>query len=148
LLRRDLTLDQRIAETIMNMTMRGTAHVTCRIGLDLIPNPNVANLRLTMTGSALMDDGVATMRRIRVFSSSNTQISGSKDVFFSSQGLQLAPTRADCRTSIQVHDVEAPLRLVERIAWRRVGSMQSDVEHSASQRASSRAEQQLEAEAG
>jgi hypothetical protein len=148
LLRRELTLDQRITETIMNMTMRGTAHVTCQIGLDLIPNPNIANLRLTMTGRASMDDGVATMRRIQVFSSSNTQISGSKDVFFSTEGLRLVPTRADCRTSIQVHDIAAPLRLIERIAWRRVSSMQSDVENSASQRASRRAEQQLEAEAG
>jgi len=148
LLRRDLTLDQPIAETIMNMAMRGTAHVSCQIGLDLVPSPNIACLRLTMSGSALMNDAVASMRSIQVFSSSTTQITGSKDVLFDAAGLRLVPARAQCRTSIQVHDVEARLGLVERIAWRRVDRMQPSAESAASRQASRRAEQQLEAEAG
>jgi hypothetical protein len=148
LVRRDLAFDQPINETILNMTMRGTARIDGQIGLDLIPSANSARLRLAMTGRAVTDNGVATMRNIQIFSSSNTQISGYKDVYFDVQGLRLAPAHADCRTSIQVHDVEARLRLVERIAWRRAGRMQENAESAASQQAARRAEQQLEAQAG
>jgi hypothetical protein len=148
LLHREVKLNQFVAETMMNMTTRGTARIDCRIGLDLIPNPHMANVRLTMIGNALMDDAVGTMRSIRIYSSSRTEISGYKDVFLVPEGLRLAPTRADCRTSIQVHDIEARLRLVERMAWRRAAQMQPQVEQAASRRASRRAEEQLEAEAG
>jgi hypothetical protein len=148
LFHRDVKLNQVVTETILNMTTRGTAQIDCKIGLDLIPNPNSANLRITMTGHAVMNDVVGQMRNIRIYSTSHTSINGYKDVFFDPQGLRLAPTRADCLTSIQVHDIAARLRLVERIAWRRVGQMQSQAERAAGQRASRRAEQQLEAEAG
>src|ERR1043165_1278310 len=148
LVRRDLAIDLPINETILNMAMRGTAHVNCQIGLDFVPNPNDANLRLSLTGRASMTDGVGTMRSIQVFSSSNTQISGYKDIFFDVQGLRVAPARVNCRTSIQVQDVDARFRLIERIAWRRVGLMQGSAESAASERAAGRAEQQLEAEAG
>src|SRR5687767_14470081 len=58
LLHRDVKLTQTIAESMMNMTTRGTARVDCKIGLELVPNPYRANLRLTLTGQALMDDAV------------------------------------------------------------------------------------------
>ena len=148
LLHREVKLNQLIAETVMNMTTRGTARVDCTIGLELVPNPQRANVRLTMTGHALMDDAVATMRSIRIYSSSRTNISGYKDVFLVPEGLLLSPTRADCQTSIRIHDIDARLRLVERMAWRRASQSQSQVEQAASRRASRRAEEQLEAEAG
>jgi len=147
LLRREVKQNQAIVESILKMTTSGTAYAECNIGLDLIPNSEMANLRLTMHGSATMNDAVSTMRRIRIHSSSYTNIVGQKDIFFEPKGFRLAPTQANCNTSIEVHDIEAS-RFVERMAWRRVNQMQPEAEAAAADRAARRAEQQLEEEAG
>jgi hypothetical protein len=147
LLRREVKQNQSIVESILKMTTSGTAYAECNIGLDLIPNSQMANLRLTMHGRATMDDAVSTMRRIRIHSSSYTSIAGQKDIFFEPKGFRLSPTQVNCNTSIEVHDIEAG-RLVERMAWRRVNQMQPEAERAAAERAARRAEQQLEEEAG
>jgi len=147
LLRREVKQNQQIVESILKMTTYGTASAECNIGLDLLPNSEMANVRLTMHGSATMGDAVSEMRNIRIHSSSYTNIQGYKDIFFEPKGLRLLPTVANCNTNIEVHDIEAR-PVVERLAWRRVNQKQSEAEQAAAERAARRAEEQLETEAG
>jgi hypothetical protein len=144
-LNRDITFNETVAEPILNMTTRGRARVDCQIGFELLPNPRAASLRVLMTGRAIMDDAVSARRSVRVFSSSQTRISGYQDVVLDAEGLHLAPARVSGSTSIQVHGLDAP-RFVERPAWRRVGRMQPQAEQAAASRGARRAEQHLESE--
>src|SRR5687768_10885238 len=43
-LQREVKLSQTVTEQILNMNTQGTAHSTCQIGLDLVPNSQMANL--------------------------------------------------------------------------------------------------------
>jgi len=148
LIERRVTIKKTVAEPVLNMTTRGTLQVDCQIGLELVPNPRAANLRVTMAGGAVMNDAVSMMRSVRVSSSSGTRLSGHQDILFEPQGLRLLPASASGNTSIQVRDIEARRRLVERIAWRRAARMQPETEQAASGRAARRAEEQLETEVG
>ncbi len=148
MLNRDVTLKETVAEPILNMTTRGTARVDCQIGLDLVPNAQTANLRLSMNGTVIMDDAVSTSGSVQIHSSSRTRIRVDKDILLDAQGLHLQPTRSNGRTTIQVRNVDSPGRFVERVAWRRVGRAQSEAEQACGQRAASRAEKQLDFEIG
>jgi hypothetical protein len=148
LLHREIKLSQQVVDTILNMTTRGNAQIDCQIGIELVPNPQVAQVRLTASGQAIMNDTIGTMRSIQVSSSSRTQINGAKEVFFNPQGLRLLPARSDCRTSLQINDIDANRRIVERLAWRRADRMQPQAEQEVSRRIARRAEQQIDAQAG
>jgi hypothetical protein len=144
-LSRNVTFNETVTEPILNMTTRGRARVDCQIGFELLPNPRAANLRVLMIGRVMMDDAVSTRRSVRVFSTSQTRISGYQDVLLDAEGLHLGAARASGSTSIQVYDLDAR-RFVERPAWRRVGRLQPRAEQAASSHGARRAEQHLESE--
>lgn len=148
LFHRDVAFHESVREFVLNMMTRGTARALCHVGLDLVPNSGAANLRITMTGTVNMDDAVSTTGPVRIYSSSRTAVKGFKDVFFDVKGFRLAPSKAFCRTSIDIHDIDARRRLIERIAWRRAGRTQGQAEQAAARRTAKRAEAQIEAEAG
>jgi hypothetical protein len=148
MLNRDVTLKETVSEPILNMTTLGTARIDCKVGLDLLPNPQAANLRLSMNGTVIMDDAVSTAGSVRIHSTSQTQIRVDKDVLLDAQGLHLLPARSSARASIRVHNIDSRGRFVEGVAWRRVGRTQSEAEEACGQRTARRAEQQLELEVG
>ncbi len=146
LLHRAVTRKENVIDSILNMSTRGTADVDCQLAIELIPNSAAGHIRFLMSGHATMNDTIGTARSVRVYSSSRTQITGHKDVILDVQGLRLLPARAACRTSIQINRIDARNGFVERLAWRRVGQVQSQAEQIAALRASRRAERQMEAE--
>lgn len=148
LLHRDVSYRETVHESALGMSTRGTAQADCHISFDLRPNGDFAQMRLTMTGKAAMDDTVSSRRRIRVYSSSETSIAAHKDVFFNLDGLRLAHSVARCRSAIAIHGIAAPGPLIERIAWRQALAMQPDAERATERSASRRTEERLEAEAG
>jgi hypothetical protein len=147
LMKREIKRIEPISEQILNVTTRGTADVFCRVGVQLVPNGQLGHIRVTMIGEANVPDGVGTTRNVRVYSSSRTSIRAAKSIGLAAEGIGIAPTRADCQTHIVTNGVSAPLRIIERIAWKKAAQMQPQAEAIVAQRAGQRASEQLDGEA-
>ncbi|MEX0641883.1 MAG: hypothetical protein WD468_04240 [Pirellulales bacterium] len=147
LMQRDVQRAEPVSENILGVTTQGTADTDCHIGLQLIPNISRGHLRLTMTGRATINEGVGSIRKVRVYTSSQTWITAQKNLGLAAEGIGIAPTIADCQTSIYTKDISAPLRFIENIAWKKANRMRPQAEQIAAERAGRRAAEQLDAEA-
>jgi hypothetical protein len=143
ILQREVKRRENVAESILSLSTRGTADVQCQVTLETVPNEKAATVRFRMTGQANMPNTVGTTRGIKVYSSSNTQMDGFKDIVFDGAGFLLHPAQVHCRPSVKVSRIDASRPLVERIAWRRVDRSQPQAEQIAGEKAALRAEQQL-----
>jgi hypothetical protein len=82
-----------------------------------------------------------------VYSSAQTSLAANKQVHINDQGLRLLPASAWCATSVQVQDVTAGSRIVERLAARRVNRLLPQAEQAASRRAEWEASSKLDEQA-
>ena len=84
--------------------------------------------RVEFPGTTFAPNTVSTRGSIVAYGSFLTNVEAWKRVIIDETGLSFRPATANCTTSIQVKDINANRRIVERIAWRRSGRMQPDME--------------------
>src|SRR5262245_33418348 len=147
LLQRDIEQRSYISEVVLGNYTWGLAIMQGHVSVAVVPNSASGTLEVRLQGQALCPANVAERRRVSVQSSAATSISANKRVSISDLGLQLAPAGAACWTSVQIRDVEAPRRLLERIAWRRANRVVPEAEAAASRRAENEAAVQLDGQA-
>lgn len=147
LLQRDVEQRSYISEVVLGNYTWGLAIMQGHVSVAVVPSSASGTLEVRLQGRALCPANVAERRRVSVQSSATTSISANKRVSITDLGLQLAPAGAACWTSVQIRDVEAPRRLVERIAWRRANRVVPEAEAAASRRAESEAAGQLDGQA-
>jgi len=147
LLERSVAEQRFMTDVILGSYTRGTAFSQAHVSFGFFPSQEHATLELRMQGSTTCPANVAERGRIAIYSSSNTAIRANKRVFLNAEGLQLAPAVASSVTNVQINDVDAGRRLVERLAWRRVGRMTPQIEEAASQRVQAEASSKLDQQA-
>jgi hypothetical protein len=148
LLRQTVAEQRAIAEEVLGSFTRGIAYTWGNVSFGMVPNHHNATLEVRLVGQTSVPSNVAERGNIRVHGSSQTAIRAAKQVHINDRGLHLMPAVAWCSTSVQVHDVSAPRRLIERIATRRVEQLRPQAEQAASQRTASEARTSLDQRAG
>jgi hypothetical protein len=136
-----------IAEMVMGAFTRGVAITNGQLQFGTVPNREQGTLEIRLQGRVLAPSTVAERGRIAVYSTSYTTINARKQVFVDDQGLKLAPASASAATSLNIQDIEARSRLVERLAWRRASRMVPEAEGLTSQRARTEAASKLDQQA-
>ncbi len=136
-----------ISDVILGTQTRGIAQTQAQVMFGTVPSDGRGTLEVRLEGRTDCPANVAQRRRVSVISASQTSIRASKNVHFSELGLALTPATAVCSTSVQISDVEAGRRFIERLAMRRAGQLAPQAEAAASRRAEAEASSKLDQEA-
>jgi hypothetical protein len=146
MLSREFTSTTPVREQVMSAYTVGNAETTADISIGLQPNLGQAVFDIRLQGRSDVNDTVAYSGPVRVYGSSTTTIDARKQLILGNTGLTVRPASAICRTSLQIHDVAANRRFVERIGWRRANRMRPQATGVTSQRVARRVEAQLDRE--
>ena len=104
-LRDALTDKQTINRMLDGAHVRGTAHTRAYVSGRLVPSPNMAVLDVLMNGRTSIST-VGQQRRVSVYSTGTTHLSGQKRLFFDlNQGLSTVPAVAAAQTQQQINGV-------------------------------------------
>ena len=147
LLRRNVQERNYIAETVLGSFTRGIAITQGQLLLGTVPSQEQGTLEIRLRGQVTCPANVADRRRISVLSSAYTSLDAKKQVSIDEQGLHLSRAAASCATNLEIQDIEARSRILERVAWRRAGRLAPEAEGLASQRAESEAASKLDQQA-
>ncbi len=148
-------IDQPVDETapvtdnILGTSISGTGHTVGKLSLQLIPNPNKAELETILNGTVETKtvgyNGPAT-----IYASGATAIVGRKRIVFDENGVASYPATATANTRTQINGVAAGRSgsgLVQRIANNRVYESKSEAEQIGAQHAAARVRKRVEAQA-
>jgi hypothetical protein len=135
-----------IAQTVLGNYTEGFALTRAQIKFGVVPSEDHGALEVRLQGQVACPSNVAERRRVSVYSAAYTSLFANKQVTINDLGLHLTPAAASCTTSVDIQDVEAGRRLVERLAWRRATRMVPDAEQFASQRAQAEVSAKLDAQ--
>jgi hypothetical protein len=122
-----------IAENVMGAATQGYAYTAGDVSLGFVPNQERGSLEIRLEGTVNVPSMTAQRGQITAYSSSQTALRATKQVQIDERGLSLLPALAACNTSMQLQDINANSRLVERLAWRRASRMIPEAETSANQ---------------
>jgi hypothetical protein len=147
LLQRSVEERSYISEVVLGNFTSGLAFMQGQVSVAFVPNAESGTLEIRLQGRAVCPDNVAERRRISVHSSADTSIFANKRVSISDLGLRLEPAGANCSASVQIQDIDAGRRFMERIAWRRANRVVPEAEAAASRRAESEAATKLDEQA-
>ena len=124
-----------ITDMVMGAYTSGAVYANGHVTVGMLPNRRHSTLEIRLNGQASAPAMVAQRRNVTVRSSSLTALRVHKQVNFNDQGLSFLPAVAAAVTTVQLNDVFAPRRFVERIAWRRASRMLPEAQDLASRRA-------------
>jgi len=147
LLGRSVEEQTYIAQSVLGSYTEGLAFTRAQILFGVVPSQDHAALQVRLQGQVTCPSNMAERRRVSVQSAAYTSLFANKQVNLNDLGLHLAPAAAACLTSVEIQDVSAGSRILERIAWRRANRMVSEAEQIASQRAQSEVSAKLDAQA-
>jgi hypothetical protein len=147
LLQRNVQERNYIAETVLGSFTRGIAITQGQLLFGTVPSQEQGTLEIRLRGQVTCPANVADRRRISVLSSAYTSIDAKKQVSIDEQGLHLARAAAYSATNLEIQDIEARSRILERVAWRRADRLTPEAEGLASQRAQSEAASKLDQQA-
>lgn len=147
LLSKDVSERSIITDVILGSYTWGPAYSDGHVSFGLVPSQQHATLEVRLRGQTLCPANTAQKGRIVVHSSAHTSLSANKQVFIDDEGLRLLPASASCATSVQVQDVVANSRVLERLAARRVNRLLPQAEQAAARRAEAEASSKLDQQA-
>ncbi|MFT5524402.1 MAG: hypothetical protein ACI9G1_001062 [Pirellulaceae bacterium] len=138
-------VDQTMAvrENILGTSINGTAHMYGELNARLVPNSSRATIDLLLSGTTISNN-VGVNGPVTIYTVGNTSVQSSKRVWLTAGGIISAAATACCSTSTEVTGVCAKRKIIEKIAWRKIGSSKSEAESVASQRAEVRVSQSMD----
>ena len=139
----DVEQSNEINDVIMGTRITGSAHLTGRLGVELVPNEERASFDITLTGRAFSNN-VGYNGPVTIYSNGVTDIDASKRVHMDIEGITSDLAQAWCSVNSNITCIAARLALVRRIAWRRAGSSKAQAERIASGRAAARIAGQMD----
>ncbi|REJ67910.1 MAG: hypothetical protein DWQ31_10075 [Planctomycetota bacterium] len=110
------------------ITTRGTARTTGDVYLQPVPSTADAAFDIRLIGTIRSPDMVSRQRNVVVRSTCVTQVDARKRVRVTNGGITFESASANCRSELEVVDVDAPRRFVERLASRRANRQISQYE--------------------
>lgn len=146
-LERDVNDQRMIQEYVLGNYTSGPAHTRGRITAQLIPDSQQAVLAIRLVGTTASNNNVAYSGPVTVYTSADTRINAHKRVLIDAHGVHPQPAQTQCATQVQIRDIAASRRIIERIAWRRASRLQPQVEQAAAQRAELRTAENLDQQA-
>jgi hypothetical protein len=147
LLERKVAEQNFITDMVMGAYTSGAVYANGHVTVGILPNPRQSTLEIRLNGQASAPAMVARQRNVTVHSSTLTALRVHKQVKFDDQGLSFLPAVASAVTNMQLNDVFAPRRFVERIAWRRASRMVPVAQALASRRAEGESRGKMDAQA-
>jgi hypothetical protein len=134
---------------ILGTHISGTAHTLGNVSLDLVPNMDRAELR-TMLAGRVFSDTVGVNGPVYIYSNAVTDFHASKTLLMDAGGTTSRPATSHASTSTNVHGIAAQRggRLVEKIAWKRVGKQKHEAEYVAARHAEARVNRQFDVQSG
>ena len=142
----DVDETNQINDTIMGTYITGTAHLTGRLGIDLVPNDERASFDLRLIGQAYSNN-VGYNGPVTIYSNGVTSVDASKRVHVDIEGMTSEFARAWCTVNSNITCIAARLALVRKIAWRRASGSKAQAERIAGGRAASRVAGRLDDQA-
>jgi hypothetical protein len=135
-----------VREVILGTNVIGKAHTTGNVTLQTVPSAGRGILDILMQGRSASDN-VGYNGPVTIYSKGLTNLSASKRVYVDELGLHPLPAVAVANTNTNITGVSARLRLIERMAWKRIGQQEGQAEEIASQRAEARLERRIDEQA-
>lgn len=148
----NLIVERRVArqefmqEYLLGAFTSGPVLLDGTVTAELVPYSNQAALDIRLVGTTECRNHVGAKGPVTISSSAAGQIDVRKRVLIDVSGVQAQPATAHCTAQVEIHDIVAQNRLVERIAWRRAKRMHSEIEQAAAETSGNRTEQQLDQE--
>lgn len=146
LLERGINQWQVIQEFMFGTRTSGIASVQGRVTAQLIPSAEQAVLDIRLIGTSRCDDSVGERRSVTIYTATGAQIDARKRITIDGSGVHALPSVANCSAQVQINDIAASRRIVERLAWRRANRMHGEIEQAATATVRSRTERQLDQE--
>lgn len=126
-----------VRETILGTSIRGKAHTTGNVSLEVEANQARGAMRITLDGVSRTSN-VGYNGPVTIYSTGKTDVLASAMVFLTENGMVAEPAEAECSTSTHISSINAKHKMVRKIAARRVASSKGQAERIASQKAARR----------
>jgi hypothetical protein len=137
---------QIVQEFLFGTSTSGSAHTQGTVTAELIPSSQQAVLDICLSGTTICDNNVGQRGSIVIRTAAGADVQARKRLAIDYSGIKTFPAIAGSSAQVQVTDIEARNRIVERLAWRRADRMHDEIEAAAAQSVSSRTERQLDEE--
>ena len=135
-----------VRDTILGTRISGTATLTGRVSLDLIPSNDSAKMLIRLTGTA-NSKNVGYNRGVRVYTTGKTTIDGSKPITIDATRMHPGDAVAKCKTSTRINRIAANSAMVQKIAWKQAGSQKGQAQRIASRKAETRVKKEMNEQA-
>jgi hypothetical protein len=146
LVERHVTREQYMQEVVLGTLTSGPVRLDGRVTVELVPHPNQAAFDIRLVGKTECRNHVGKRGPVTIFSSAEGYVDVRKRVLIGLDGVQSRPATAQSTATVQIHNITAQNRLIERIAWRRANRMHPEIEQAAAETSGSRTELQLDQE--
>ncbi len=138
---------ESVRDCILGTSIRGTAHLTGNVDLQLVSSDERAAFDITMAGNAVSNT-VGRNRSVSIYSTGYTNLNASKRVYIDPEGVSSDAARATASTNSRVSSISANCNLIRKLAWRQVNKKKGQAERIASGRAASRVAGRVDGQAG
>lgn len=137
---------QPVEDCILDVAVFGTGYTKGQATAQLVPNQQRAQVDIVFLGKVDSNTIGYAERGVQVYSTGLTHINTRKPVFIDPERIWTAPTVGNAQTNSSINDIDAPRRIIERIAWKRATRQQplanSIAAEHAAQRAAVRSDEQ------
>lgn len=132
-----------VCEDILGTTIIGNSVLVGSVTPTLIHNPNQATLRMNLFGD-FTSNNVGHNRGVKLYTQGNATVHASETVVLGEHGLHaVGDTSVNANLSSQIHDIDAKLRIIERIAAKTAAKQKPQADAIAEQRMENRIRNQF-----
>lgn len=135
-----------ITDYILGTSIKGVAETKGKITLETVPDEDRVSIDIRLKGETTSKN-VGTNRGVVIYNRGVTQIDAFKRIYFSSEGIQSDPAKAECTTDSTIDSIAAKSQIMQRIAWKRVGKTKQRANSIASRHAETRVEESVDDQA-
>ena len=137
-----------VAENILQVNVRGTAHTTGHLTADIVPSEQGARVELHLTGTT-HSNTIGYRSPVQIFSTGVTSVTAKKTIIATAAEIIDCASVACCSTRNTINCIRAMKQgigsqLIEKIAWKRAYQSKSASERIASQRAAGRIQNMMD----
>jgi len=136
-----------LTDNIMGTSLVIDAETDAKVKADVVPNEQRAAFNIMLEGE-IKTDAVGYNRGVTIWSVGSSAVEASKAFFIDENGISAEPATAVADTRTTVTGLSAKRRIIERIAWRKVGEQKGTAERIGARKTARRVSAQMDAEAG
>jgi len=134
-----------IRENILGTSLTIDAETTAQVSADVIPNDDRAMFQLTLSG-VITSDAVGYNRGVTIWTKGTSDFTARKSFYIDENGVSADRATAKARTKTKVTGLAAKRRIIERIAWRKVGKQKGAAERAGARKTEQRVSTEMDRE--